>query len=176
MSRPSVVVVFALFSIVVALVGCGQSSSSKTRSPGITSTTAAASTTNTSAPSPSGALTRAELIAKADAICAGANARFGSLKVTSTAELGHALAQEGAFNRVQAVELSKLIPPASMSSDWKLIVDGVRRLGSYATKLSTYTLTNNSTAGPPLLLASSRDRNHILAIAKRDGFRECPPV
>lgn len=73
-------------------------------------------------------LTRAELIAKADAICRRVTHQVDWLKVTKQSLSGsvHRLA---ALEEQAAGELSKLIPPPSMAEAWHFIVNGFRLTG-----------------------------------------------
>lgn len=74
----------------------------------------------------SSTLSRQELIAKAEPVCRRVNHVFESNRFTPQ-NYTHVAPLEAKEYQQAADELAKLIPPASMASDWQVIIDGFRR-------------------------------------------------
>jgi hypothetical protein len=117
--------------------------------------------------------TRTELIAKADAICGRLNARLASSPIKSVADFARIVPRLAAYERAAFAELGRLLPPASMASDWRQIVAGGQTIASYTAKLGEYAKANNLKGAGPLYPASRKVQQKTLAIAKRDGFKDC---
>jgi hypothetical protein len=168
----TVLVALSVASVVLTIAACGSSSktqSDTSASGAVGSTGTSTSASPTVAREPTGSLTRAELIAQGNTICSGAK-KFNSSKVTSTDELVRKLREEAAFNRMQATELEKLVPPASMTDDWKTIVAGVRTLADNTTQVAEYADSHNSSAGAIVLVATRKLRAKLSTNAQRNGF------
>lgn len=172
----------ALFLVATTLVTSGCGGSSETKS----GTTAAADTTPATAARPSQAsatteivvatgksLTRAEWVAKGDAICASTNTKRHSTTARTTNDLTRLLPQAAGYERIEATELSKLVPPTSMRSDWIQIVSGIQKFSEYSIKVSEYTQAHNFSAAAPVVVAGTTIERQLTAIAKRDGFKKC---
>ena len=174
----TVLAALGVVAITLTIAACGSSSkaSGTTGSGSGGSTQTSTGAGSAEAKEPAGNLTREELIAQANAICARANARFSSAKVTSTQELVQKLKDESAYNETQATELEKLVPPASMTRDWSTIVAGVRTIGANTVRVGEYADTQDANAGGRLLIATRTLRSKLSNIAKRNGITECPPL
>lgn len=73
-------------------------------------------------------LTRAQLTAKANAICRRVIGEVDWSKVTPQ-ELPRVVSRLAALEEHAAAELNKLVPPASIADEWRLVVDGFRGTG-----------------------------------------------
>lgn len=158
--------VLALLVAVFAVSGCGGSKSS---------TTVASSTPKSTTSEPSGsALTTAQLIARADAICYGVNAKRAAVTITSSAALAQDLPRVAGYEQAGLTELEKLVPPASMAGDWKLILAHTRSIEEDTAKLTAYVHTDpHLLKGRPVLLKLQKANQELDAIARRDNFKDC---
>jgi hypothetical protein len=93
---------------------------------------AAASCGGSSSSSP---FTRAELTAKANAICQRVIAAVDWSKV-SPQELPSVVSRLASMEERAADELNALVPPASMTDEWRLVVDGFRLTGPEFRKIA----------------------------------------
>lgn len=139
------VTVAVLTAATLAASGCGQSGSAKT-------------------------LSRAELIAKAEAICVRANAKLKLLERTKAAT---GLLEAGEYEQTATVELGKLTPPASMASDWREIVAADQTLARDTVKYAEYNKLHNRRELRLLIRAAGEVDHPMSATAKRDGLNEC---
>jgi hypothetical protein len=124
----------------------------------------------------SGPLTRAELIAKADTICLGINAKRAATKFTaSLAESARLLPALVAYDRAAVTELRKLIPPPSMAN-------GLKEITAYVQTLANVTATANESAKAntrklektqSLALEVVKARQRMVDAAKREGYKDC---
>jgi hypothetical protein len=124
-------------------------------------------------------LTRAELTSKANAICKQVTAKLqaatkgGVGTVQAIARIAPELA---AFEETALGELGKLVPPAELENDWKVFVAGAQTLAEDTSKLGEYAKANNLKGAKGLIRSSSATQKQMIAIAKRDGLRECEQV
>ncbi len=120
-------------------------------------------------------LTRAELIAKADAICKRANDKLKSSNTTikTQQDIAKLAPKLASFEQGALAELSKLEPPAALANDWKMIIAGAQTLADNTAKLGEYARRNDIKAARGLIQTSEKVQQQTLAIAKRDGFKEC---
>lgn len=121
-------------------------------------------------------LSRSELIAKANPLCRRANEALDSSKLNPSNIAQVAPAVAVTVQQVSA-ELAKLTPPESMASDWKVMVDSVRRagvgLGKLAQAAKTSSLAKPSQAyieGEKEFSSGQSDRSQI---AQHNGVSEC---
>lgn len=185
----------ALAAASLALGGCG--GSSKTTASTITATTSADSTPTTSTTAASTSLppatvvkvatgtplTRAQLIAKGDAICARVNAQVD--KVTTQVnvppnvarrEFLEGFSKAARYETIETNELSKLVPPASLAHDWGLIVNDFHRYVQYADAAARAAEAKDIKAIEPLIKPGEAIHEKLDAIAKRDGFKYCSGI
>lgn len=118
-------------------------------------------------------LTHAELIAKADPICARVNAKRASSTIRSREDYARLVPPLAAYEQTAVAELGKLIPPASMASDWKQVVAGAQTLANNTAKLGEYAKANNLAASRTLFSTDAKAQEQMLAAAKRIGFKDC---
>jgi hypothetical protein len=172
----------ALAATALAVSGCGGSSKTvSTTTAAAVSTTATTSTATTgtattSTPATTAAgkpLTRTELIAKTDAICARITAKRSSTKFTEAKDYAHLVPPLAAYEQAEAAELIKLTPPASMAGEWKQIASRVQTVANDTATIGHDILTNQDSAGGALLTKTTAILVQMNAIAKRDGFTSC---
>jgi hypothetical protein len=142
--------VIALAATTLAIAGCGDSS-----------------------PKP---LTRAELTAKANAICKTVTAKLASKTINTEKDVARVAPELVASEQSALVELSKLIPPAELANDWKRFIAGASTLAENTAKLGEYAKANNLKAASPLITSSETLQQQMRAIAKRDGLTKCEQV
>ncbi len=163
----------------LAASGCG--GSSKTETTTSTATTAAATGTTAqalppatpAAIAPGKPLTRAQLIATADAICASANKKVDTVNEVTQSQIEHGFPQAAIYESAETEELAKLVPPAEMAHDWAVIVGDFHRYVDYANAAARYADAKNLKAAIPLFKPAEAIHERLNAIAKRDGFKYC---
>jgi hypothetical protein len=150
---------------VLAIASCGQSTKTQTAQ----TQSANAQPTQTQSAK---ALTRSELITKADAICYHANSKRDSVKTRN--EFVSYVTGMASIEKAAGAELGGLVPPASMSSDWGRIVTGTEELANILTRLAEYARSHKGEPPQGSLYASATvTQERVLSTAKRDGFRDC---
>jgi hypothetical protein len=118
-------------------------------------------------------LSRKEWVARGDAVCTIANKKLDSSIVRTLQDWQRVLPQAAGWERVEAMELSKIVPPAAFAGDWQQIVTGVQRFSEYTAKAGEYALVNNMSAAQPVTAKGEAVREHTANLAKRYGFKEC---
>jgi hypothetical protein len=167
----------ALVAIALAASGCGKSSTTESTvgAAAATSTqaTTASSTTNASTSTQSSKpLTRTEFIAAGETICAHLNTQL-TASPSNLSAIGRVLPQAAAYERTEYDELSKLVPPASMTSNWKKFLDGTRQWSEDSAKLGEFARAHKLTAAGPLAVATKNAHEQLAHLAKQAGFKEC---
>jgi hypothetical protein len=137
--------------------------------------TAAALTASGCGGSSSKALTRAELTQKADAICKRVNVKLGATsgQVKTQADLARLAPQLVSFEQGALAELSKLVPPSNLASDWKEILTDAQTLADDTAKLGEYAKTKQTVATRELVATSAKVQQKLVATAKRNGLTDC---
>jgi hypothetical protein len=167
---------------VLIAVGCGGSSTSKHDATSqsearATAVTGAAGTTPapfvTVKVSSGKPLTRAQWIAKGDAICTHFNHETAKLTVVSRSELFRVLPQAVAYMRVEVAELARLVPPRSKASEWQeFLNDNLQSLEDIS-KLVESTKAVSALTSSPLATAARNLRKHFEKVAGDNGFKVC---
>ena len=121
-------------------------------------------------------LTRAELTAKANAICKTVAAKISSKSINSEQQISHVASELAGFEQTALANLSKLVPPAELEADWKKFVSGAQTLAEDTAKLGEYAKAKNLKAAKALILASESTQKQMTEIAKRDGLGACEKV
>lgn len=162
----------ALAATALVVSGCG---SSKAASTTTASTTAATSTvTTTPIKLATGTpLTRAQLIAQGDAICASTLTKFGTITVKTKAEFLRVLPEGAIYLTTEAEELGKLVPPASMIHDWTQIVNDIHFASEYTTRSDRYFKEKQANTANQLYAKANKLVKQSRVIAARDGFKRC---
>lgn len=121
------------------------------------------------------ALTRAELTNKTNDICRRVNAKMERLgnQAKDITELGKLAPRFLAYEQGALTELGRLVPPAELADDWKLILADAQTLADYTAKLGEYGRTKNVAGQRKIILSSQQAQQHLLETAKRDGFTDC---
>lgn len=118
-------------------------------------------------------LTRAELTAKANAICTHVTAKLPKKTIKSMQEIARAAGELASSEQGGLTELSKLVPPADLESDWKTFVADAEKLAENTAKLGEDAKANDLKAARPLVSSSENLEQRMLEIAKRDGIKDC---
>ena len=121
-------------------------------------------------------LTTAELTAKADTICKSVSAKLASKTVNSEQGLARLAPELASFEQTALSQLSKLVPPVQLESDWKVFVAGAQTLAEDTAKLGEYAKINKLARGRQLIVSSNVVEKQMEAIAKRDGLTACEQV
>jgi hypothetical protein len=139
----------------------------------LAATTLAVSGCGGSSPKP---LTRAELTAKANAICKTVTAKLASKTIKTQQDIARIAPELASFEQAALAELSKLVPPAELANDWKQFVAGAQTLAENTSKLGEYAKANNLKAAKGLITSSQAVQQQMVATAKRDGLTACEQV
>ncbi|MGA9874414.1 MAG: hypothetical protein WBQ21_01230 [Solirubrobacteraceae bacterium] len=178
----------ALAATALAVSGCGGSSkagSTTTVATAPVTTTTPATTTSADTPAPTTAaakvatgkpLTRAKLIAQGDAICARANTKLSAVSIASYKEFPRVLPQVALYNTIELKELSKLVPPASLTSDWARIISSDQLYSEYINRIANYAQANNYSSATPLIHTAESIHKQLTEVAKRAGFKHCSQI
>jgi hypothetical protein len=118
-------------------------------------------------------LTRADLIGRADAICGRINAQISAHPYRTRQAIARLASQQAAYEHAAIAELSALVPPVSVAADWKQIIADARTLADDTAKLAVYAKANNLKSGFALVSSDAPVHARMLALAKRNGFKEC---
>jgi hypothetical protein len=121
-------------------------------------------------------LTRAELTAKADAICKTVTAKLAGTKVKTQQDIGRVAPELAFFEESALAQLSKLVPPAALAEDWKKFVAGAQTLAENTSKLGEYAKANKLKQARGLIVSSQQVQQGMMTIAKRDGLKSCEQV
>lgn len=146
MSRRRAAIFAACLVSPLAVVGCGKSST---------------------------ALTRSELIAKADAICKDLNAEREGAKAVAESKLGPTILLLGKHEQAAVTRLRKLRAPGSLSSDWQSILAADQTLAQYTLNYGSYIASHNIVAARIQIRTAGEVQNRMKQTASEDGFKDC---
>jgi hypothetical protein len=121
-------------------------------------------------------LTRAELTAKANAICKTVSAKVATKTINSVQGVARTAPELASVEQSALNELSKLVPPADMENDWKTFTAGAQKLAEDTSKLGEYAKANNLEGAHSLITSSEATVQQMTAIAKRYAIRDCEQV
>ncbi len=121
-------------------------------------------------------LTHAELVSKANAICKTVTAKLATKSANSVQDIARIAPELASFEQQALSELSKLVPPADLESDWKQFIAGAEMLAENTSKLGEYAKANNLKAARALITSSETTQQQMRTIAVRDGLTECEQV
>lgn len=121
-------------------------------------------------------LTRAQLLHRADTICRKLNKKLSSIKVKTEKEFVRELPKLAGYEQDSLAELSKLVPPARMAEDWKMIVAGAQTLADDVAKLGEDAKAKHLKAARTVVNEIGKVQQRTTAIAKRDGFKDCTQI
>ena len=170
----------ALAFAATALAASGCSESSKTGSTAAaTATVSAAQVAATPPPTVPPAkvatgtpLTRSELIAQAEAVCTRVNAKSSALVANNVQEFTRTFPQLAIYNRTEAAELSKLVPPAAMAHVWVRMIDDLQLHSQYVSEVARDLEQKNKIAATRFVQANKVIEN-LVETAKQAGFDHC---
>jgi hypothetical protein len=121
-------------------------------------------------------LTRAELTAKANAICKSVTAKLAGHTVQTQKDIARVATELASFEQSALTDLSKLVPPAELANDWKQFVAGAQTLAENTSKLGEYARANNLKGARGLITSTEAVQKQMVTIAKRDGLKSCEQV
>lgn len=151
MSSRQIAALFAT-GIFTAVTGCGGSAGSRTT------------------------LTRAELIAKADAICGRVNQRRELVTIKKPQDFLTLLPAFATYERAAYAEFDKLTPPAALAGGWRELVLQAQTIARDTSTVGVYAKAGRIGAARALLEALNPSQKRMDAIARRDGMGECAEV
>jgi hypothetical protein len=154
--------------------GCGTSKSSenaKTARP--TESVAQTQTTTSQTTAPTGPLTRAQLIAAADANCRRVNARIEATVIRTPQDYITKLQPLAAYEQSAATELGKLSAPASMAGKWKEIVAAKHTIATSLSQLAEYAVAKNTRLAQLSTARSGKAQKRLTSLTSHLGFKEC---
>jgi hypothetical protein len=118
-------------------------------------------------------LTRSQLIAKADPICARVNAKFKTITDNTQAELADVAPGIAAAEQQAATELANLTPPSSMAKNWTVIVNDFQIVAADVRKLSEDAKANNVKGETPSIASLTTAQHERAVAAGHSGFKDC---
>jgi hypothetical protein len=120
-------------------------------------------------------LTRAQLLHRADVICHKLRHRFSYTtgQAKTQQEFFRQFPKLARYEQEGLAELSRLIPPAKMAEDWKMVIAGAQTVADDLAKLSEYLKVKNLKVGRALVQRIGKVEQRTTAITKRDGFKDC---
>jgi hypothetical protein len=132
----------------------------------------------------SGAQSTAQLVARADPICEGTNAK----RTAAEASLGHATSLANptaltgvaktapglaAYDTTAVEQLRRLQAPASLARYWQAMLSDLQQLAEDTARLGEYAKEKNVKAAEGLLSGSRTTRRQLVALAARTGLTPC---
>lgn len=171
----------ALIAAVLAVGGCGSSSSkgsTSAKESSVAGQTAASSGEASKQGSAGAALSAAQLVGRADAICKRYNARIARLPNTvhNAADYAHIAPPRVALYKAALAELNKLTPPASLASDWQRMIAARAALAKALSRLAEDGATNNLEDIRPVLVSTAHVGEQIATSATQAGLIECAKI
>jgi hypothetical protein len=126
-------------------------------------------------PPPSGGpLSQAQLVAKADAICARVDTEISDVKPVAPgpAEIAVVAPRSAALQRSAVAELSRLTPPPAVAPAWQRLIAYRRTLAEGLAKLASYAKQGDP-RGVQAAGAALRLPRTLLASVRRAGLQRC---
>jgi hypothetical protein len=178
--RPSAAVSLLLVLVTTLTAGCGGGGSTATSTRAGTPTTATTSSapTTSSTPLPRGPLSRAELVAQADAICKRVNAEIQLQKSQSRGrQETERLAQHNlTVERTALTSLAKLHSTKSVEPGWRRVLSDRRTLEDELGELVDNLRRNDQKAINALALTKQLAHTTLQEDATRIGLKDCAVV
>jgi hypothetical protein len=174
---PTRLLALALASTALAASGCGGGGNSGAHASNSGNGAGSGADSNNSGGSRSFVrLTRAELIARADAICRRVVAQRDSIVITSPTDEARVLPPFAAYQLSALAALARLYPPSSMGRDWNKFLASFRTLAADTEKVAMAAQSNSLRQMQSLSLPLNDARKHISVIAARDGLPSCSQI
>jgi hypothetical protein len=125
-------------------------------------------------------LTRAQLTSKADAICRTVTAKLEATSKGESAstpqQLERLTTKVSGFEQEALSELTALVPPPALEAQWQRFVDGAQRIAEATAKIGEYIASKDTTASKAVISEVQATQERMVAIAKRNGFKDCEKV
>lgn len=125
-------------------------------------------------------LTRAQLTSKADSICRTVSAKLEAASkgesVNTPQELQRLTTKVSGFEQKALSELTALVPPPALEAQWQRFVDGAQRIAEATTRIGEYIATKNTAASKAVISEVQATQKQMVAIAKRNGFKDCEKI
>jgi hypothetical protein len=159
----------------VLLAGCGSSAKTTSSSSSGAATQTSPQTTssaNVSSTSPSAALSHAQLISRADAVCAKNNitSKAATTKISTPAQLREVASERASVEQSALVDLAKLTPPPTLTSQWEAFLTARRKIVHALTEISEGGTVEKRGAA---FTAFTQAESKIFAEAKATGLQVC---
>jgi hypothetical protein len=159
----------ALALAVISLVASGCGGSSKTGS----TATAAALPPIPAAATTGKPLTKTELIATADAICAHTNHKLSGLTIVDKNEFARLIPEVAVYFASEAEELNKLVATGAIKPSWATMLKDFYRYGEDVGQVARYDQAKNFKASVPILQTAEALHQELEVLAKHEGFTNC---
>lgn len=170
----------ALLVMTIIVTGCGGSKSSSLSNTSHSKEVSAAtgSESNTTTTTSGKALSNSGMIAKADAVCARFKAKLAAVRgnIETMGDIVSAGTKQGAIQRAEIAELSKLTPSGSLASKWHQVLNMRRLLIEEFNQIVTAARANNKEDVDSALTASAGVEKQIYTITLHDGFPSCAKI
>lgn len=172
---PKHLAALALAGTALAAAGCGSSTKDSTTTAATVATTAASTTAPATknlvaAGTP---LSRAQLIAAGDKICAHANALHAANLIKSNAQFVPAFLQAAAYDRAEFNELQQLVPPTAMAKAWQQVLVDLQTAAQDTTTVVGYVQKKETKSARSFYDALTAARQKAAKIAHHYGFIAC---
>jgi hypothetical protein len=191
-AREGVRMALAALVLVLALAGCGGSSSASSKASATsaantsapstavaTRTAPAAHSSTTAAPSTKRrALTRAQLLADAGAICKRVGSEIAAVKAksASAAEIARVVPKHAEVEEAGAIELSGLVAPRALAREWESIVASRVALANELTELVLAAQHGDTAKIKALSASKAREHARLLKAAKAADLSVCGQI
>jgi hypothetical protein len=130
--------------------------------------------------SPKPPLTRAQLTSKANSICRTVTAKLEAASKGESAntpqQVQRLTAKVSGFEQKALTELTALVPPPALEADWQRFVGGAQTLAEDTAKVGEYVAGKNTAAGKAVISQAEATQKQMVAIAKRNGIKDCEKV
>jgi hypothetical protein len=124
---------------------------------------------------------RAKLIARADPICKGLNARRAAAdtqvgavnSVSALPKVARVAPGLAAYERSAIAELRTLAAPSSLSDSWQKILAGTELLAAHTAKLGVEAQAHDLKGVEALIHSDQQKERELITIATTAGFAHC---
>jgi hypothetical protein len=164
-------------------VGCGGKAQTTGSAASATRSSARTSSDTSTAPHASPIVTRAQLVAQANAICRKENAALADANVTgkSPHEIADAVVRNESIEREAVRELSRLTPPSAVAVDYLTMLEERTSLANLLSDLAAAVLRNSvdplkGLANSKLAKEKQQFRKRLRRVARKVGFKDCATI
>jgi hypothetical protein len=169
--------VLAFVATMFIASGCG-SSKNASSSTSARSTSTSASTGSATSDGSGPSLSTAQLVSKAEAICSRLNSELAGAKdvFSDLQGIARIAPRRAALEQAATTELSNLVPPASLTSDYQRLIVARRRFAEGLTKIGEAAAANNTQTTHAAFVSSTKAAAEITTVAERHGLKACAQV